>query len=209
MRLNPRVNIGKKLSKWLDDEFLVAGNTTPFKIVLWAGDEEKETTISGNDIFYTLYHDYGNFHVYSAESLVDFMFDWNRFVRIHTHDFERMYTALTAIYNPIENYDKNSTITNNGSTGANPENPFVTRTYQVADDTVNNTGDSAFIPQNKVATEGKTDTSNTMTEHTHGNIGVTKSTELLGDTFRYSEEYLNLFKRIVHDCVNTCTYMVE
>ena len=195
MRLNPRVNIGEKLSKWLDDEFTVAGNTTPFKIVLWAGDSEKETTISGNDIFYTLYHDYGNFHAYSAESLVDFMFDWNRFVRIHTHDFERMYTALTAIYNPIENYDKNSTITNNGSTGANPENPFVTRTYQVADDTVNNTGDSAFIPQNKVATEGKTDTSNTMTEHTHGNIGVTKSSDMVRDEIALRTQY-NLIETI-------------
>lgn len=194
MRLNPRVNIGEKLSKWLDAEFEVAGNTTPFKIVLWAG-AENETEISGTDIYYTLYHDYGNFHVYSAESLVDFMFDWNRFVRIHAHDFERMYTALTEIYNPIENYDKHSVITNNGSTGANPENPFVTRTYQVADDTVNNNGDSAFIPQNKVATEGKTDTSNTMTEHTHGNIGVTKSSDMVRDEIALRTQY-NLIETI-------------
>ena len=195
MRLNPRVTIGEKLSKWLNEEFLISGNTDHFNIVLWYGDTEKETTISGNDIFYTLMHDYANFHVYSAESLVDFMFDWNRFVRIHTHDFERMYTALTAIYNPIENYDKNSTITNNGSTGANPENPFITRTYQVADDTVNNNGDSAFIPQNKVATEGKTDTSNTMTEHTHGNIGVTKSSDMVRDEIALRTQY-NLIETI-------------
>lgn len=178
MRLKPRVYIGEKLSKWLNEEFTLTGNTSHFNITLWSGDE-KETTLSGTDIFYTLLHDYGNFHCYSSETLVDFMFDWNRFVRIHTHDFERIYTALTTMYNPLENYDKNSTITNNGSTGANPESPFTTRSYQVSDDTVNAAGDAAFIPQTKVTTNGKTDTSNTMVEHTHGNIGVTKSTDMV------------------------------
>lgn len=194
MRLFPRPQIGKPLEHWLNEEFTLTGNTNHFKITLFAN-TEKETVLSGDDIFYTLMHDYSKFHAYSAETLVDFMYDWNRFVRIHTHDFERMYTALTAIYNPIENYDKNSTITNNGSTGANPQNPFVTRTYQVADDTVNNTGDSAFIPQNKVATEGKTDTSNTMTEHTHGNIGVTKSSDMVRDEIALRTQY-NLIETI-------------
>lgn len=188
MRLYPRPKIGETLEHWLNEEFTLTGNTTPFKITLFAN-SENETILSGDDIFYTLMHDYSKFHVYSAETLVDFMYDWNRFVRIHTHDFERMYTALTAMYNPIENYDKNSTITNNGSTGSNPENPFVTRTYQVADDTVNNSGDSAFLPQNKVATEGKTDTSNTMTEHTHGNIGITKSSDMVRDEIALRTQY--------------------
>lgn len=194
MRLFPRPQIGKPLEHWLNEEFTLTGNTNHFKITLFAN-AENETILSGDDIFYTLMHDYSKFHVYSAETLVDFMFDWNRFVRIHTHDFERMYTALTAEYNPIENYDKNSTITNNGSTGANPEKPFVTRTYQVADDTVNNNGDSAFIPQNKVATEGKTDTTNTMNEHTHGNIGVTKSSDMVRDEVTLRTQY-NLIETI-------------
>ena len=188
MRLKPRVEIGEKLTKWLHDEIVLVGNTNGFNIVLFSG-KDNETTLSGDDIYYTLLHDYGNFNAYSAENLVDFMYNWNRFVRLHTHDFERMYTALTTIYNPIENYDKNSTITNNGSTGANPEKPFVTRTYQVADDTVNKNGDSAFIPQNKVATEGKTDTSNIMTEHTHGNIGVTKSSDMVRDEIALRTQY--------------------
>lgn len=194
MRLYPRPKIGETLEHWLNEEFTLTGNTTPFKITLFAN-SENETILRGDDIFYTLMHDYSNFHVYSAESLVDFMFEWNRFVRIHTHDFERMYTALTTIYNPIENYDKYSDITNNGSTGANPQNPFVTRTYQVADDTVNNNGDLAFIPQNKFATEGKTDTSNTMNEHTHGNIGVTKSSDMVRDEIALRTQY-NLIESI-------------
>lgn len=142
---------------------------------------ENEVVISGFDIAHTLLHDYAHFRAYSVESYVDWIFEWTRFVRIHAHDLERIYTALYTEYAPLENYDKNSTITNNGSTGANSENPFTTRLYQVSDDTVNNTGDSAFIPQTKTTSEGKTDTSNTTVEHTHGNIGVTKSTDMLRD----------------------------
>lgn len=194
MRLYPRPNIGETLEHWLNEEMTLTGNTNHFKITLFAN-AENETVISGNDIFYTLMHDYSKFHVYSAETLVDFMFDWNRFVRIHTHDFERMYTALMSEYNPIENYDKHSEITNNGSTGANASTPFTTRTYQVSDDTVNNSGDSAFIPQTKVSTEGKTDTSNTMNEHTHGNIGVTKSSDMVRDEIALRTQY-NLIESI-------------
>lgn len=94
-----------------------------------------------------------------------------------------------------------------------------TTTYnQVKDSTSfnNRTDTTAYNNITDKTTYGKTDTNTKNlddTEHIarrrYGNIGITKSTELLGDTFRYSEEYLNLFKRIVHDCVNTCTYMVE
>lgn len=194
MRLYPRPQIGETLEHWLNEEFLLTGNTNHFKITLFAN-SENETVLSGDDIFYTLMHDYSKFHVYSAETLVDFMFDWNRFVRIHTHDFERMYTALMAEYNPIENYDKHSEIINNGSTGANSNEPFTTRTYQVSDDTVNKSGDNAFIPQTKVSTEGKTDTSNTMNEHTHGNIGVTKSSDMVRDEIALRTQY-NLIESI-------------
>ena len=43
----------------------------------------------------------------------------------------------------------------------------------------------------------------------YGNIGVTKATDLGADTFRYADEFLDLLKKITHDLVNTCTYMVE
>lgn len=194
MRLYPRPNIGETLEHWLNEEMTLTGNTNHFKITLF-DNAENETVISGDDIFYTLMHDYSKFHVYSAETLIDFMFDWNRFVRIHTHDFERMYTALMSDYNPIENYDKHSEITNNGSTGANADSPFTTRTYQVSDDTVNETGDGAFIPQTKVSTEGKTDTSNTMNEHTHGNIGVVQSTDMVRNEIALRTQY-NLIESI-------------
>lgn len=195
MHIIPRPNNHnyKTLNYWIMLDRSVSTDDN-FKITLFP-DTEKKVEIDGLTITDTLDHDYGSYLVYKCENHTDFIYEWNRFVTIHQHDFERMYTALYAEYNPIENYDKNSTITNNGSTGANPENPFVTRTYQVADDTVNNNGDSAFIPQNKVATEGKTDTSNTMTEHTHGNIGVTKSSDMVRDEVALRAQY-NLIETI-------------
>lgn len=175
--LNPNL---KTVEYWVDQTPDSESWTDIYNITLFRG-KENETTISGYDLVHTLLHDYGHFYAYSVESYVDWVFNWERFCRIHLHDFERIYTALFTDYAPLENYDKNSTIENNGSTGANAENPFTTRLYQVSDDTVNNSGDSAFIPQTKTTSEGKTDTNNTMTEHTHGNIGVTKSTDMLRD----------------------------
>lgn len=94
-----------------------------------------------------------------------------------------------------------------------------TTTYNQVKDEQSFTGRKDKTTFNNVTdktTYGRTDTNTKNlddTEHIEhrrfGNIGITKSTELLGDTFRYAEEYLGLFKRIVHDCVNTCTYMVE
>lgn len=43
----------------------------------------------------------------------------------------------------------------------------------------------------------------------YGNIGVTKSSELLVDSMREAELTGNFIYQVVHDCVNTCTYMVE
>lgn len=43
-----------------------------------------------------------------------------------------------------------------------------------------------------------------------GNIGVTKSSELLKDTLDlYTNELMDFIKLVVRDCVNTCTYGVE
>ena len=43
----------------------------------------------------------------------------------------------------------------------------------------------------------------------YGNIGVTKSSELLLSSLEESEITGSFIYRVVHDCVNSCTYMVE
>lgn len=172
-----------------------------FAIVLFSGDTEKETTFSGELIARTLLHDFGGFYAYSCDTVVDFMYEWTRFKQLHTHDFERIYTALYADYSPIENYDKFSVIDNEGSTGSDAENPVTVSMKQVTDDTVNSTGDAAYIPQGQTITTGKNEVNNTMTEHTHGNIGVTKATDMIFDEIKL---------RVQNNMVNTiCNMFAE
>ena len=175
----PALKNRKTFSEWVD-ALVDAGSfsTDFFKIVLFSG-KDNETEISGYDIMYTMLHDYGNFTCYSAETAVDFAFDWQRFVRIHTHDFERMYTALYAEYNPIENYNKISTIEDDGETGAPSAEPITSIIEQVADDTVST--QNPYIPQNRTTSYGKTKNNNTRTENTHGNIGVMTNQSMISD----------------------------
>ena len=59
------------------------------------------------------------------------------------------------------------------------------------------------------------DTKNLTDKHVEmqirqGNIGVTKSSELLMDTLDlYTNELMDFIKLVVRECVNTCTYSVE
>lgn len=176
MHIYPRPHDTMKTCEhWISEEIALTGNFSHFAINLFSGDDT--VTLSGDQIGRTLLHDYGNFLAYSCETLVDFMFEFTRFTQIHKHDFERIYTALTTLYNPLENYDKHSTITDDGETGAPETAPLVTTIDQVADDTVSTA--NPYIPQNKTTSHGKTENNNTRTEHTHGNIGVTKSTDMI------------------------------
>lgn len=167
----------RTLNYWiaLDKSIAITDN---FKITLFPG-TENAVEIDGDDITDTLDHDYGNYTVIKCENHTDFLFEWNRFVRIHQHDFERMYTALYAEYNPIENYNKNSTIVDDGETGATAAAPITSIIEQVADDTV--TSENPYIPQNKTQSYGKTENNNTRTENTHGNIGVMTNQAMITD----------------------------
>ena len=167
----------KTLNYWITwDRELAIENT--FDLTLFE-DAENETTIDGELIENTLDHDYGNFTMYKCESYAQFIAEWERFRGVHMHDFERMYTALYKNYDPLENYDKHSLIVDDGETGAPSSAPLISLGYQVADDTVNS--QTPYIPENKAETYGKTEIDNERTEYTHGNIGVTKSTDMLRD----------------------------
>lgn len=168
--------------------------TDIYNIVLFRN-KENETTISGYDIIHTMLHDYGHFLAYSVTSYVEWVFEWERFCRIHTHDFERIYTALYTDYAPLENYNKTSTITDSGSDGAkDAAHAIISTIEQVADDTVSTA--SPYIPQNKTTTYGKTEHDNTRTENMHGNIGVTTSMTMLTEELNGRLKY-NMIETIV------------
>lgn len=48
-----------------------------------------------------------------------------------------------------------------------------------------------------------------ITRRRYGNIGVTKSSELLIDSMKEADITGGFIFKVVHDCVNTCTYLVE
>ncbi len=167
--------------------------------MLFLGDTEKETTFSGELIARTLLHDFGGFFAYSCDTVVDFMYEWSRCKQLHTHDFERIYTALYADYSPIENYDKYSVIENEGSTGSNAENPVTVSVSQVTDDTI--ATQTPYLPQGQTVTTGKNEIEGTTTEHTHGNIGVVKATDMIFDEIKL---------RVQNNMVNTiCNMFAE
>ena len=187
----------KTLDHWLQLDTSVAPNNT-FNLTLFSG-KENETTRDGELIENTLNHNYGRFTVYNIESYSEFVAEWTRFKSVHLHEFERMYTALYTDYNPIENYDKHSEIVDDGETGAPSNSPITANMYQVSDDTVN--AQSPFIPQGKTETSGKTEIDNTRTEHTHGNIGITKSTDMVMDEInaRIQYDFVNIVCRMFAD----------
>lgn len=94
-----------------------------------------------------------------------------------------------------------------------------TTTYNSVADTTAFTGRKDKTTYNNVqdkTTYGRVDTNSKdlhdvehIERRRYGNIGVTKATDLGADAFRYADEYLDLMKKICHDLVNTCTYMVE
>lgn len=175
----------KTLNYWITwDKELAIENT--FDIALFA-DTDDAVTLDGELIENTLDKDYGSFTFYKCESYAQFVTEVARFISVHTRDFERMYTALYKDYDPLENYDKHSTITDDGETGAPYSAPITSLGYQVADDTVNT--QTPYIPETKAETYGKTETDNERTEYTHGNIGVTKSTDMLRDEVETRIQY--------------------
>lgn len=187
----------RTLSHWIALDRSIS-TTDTFKITLFPG-TENAVEISGDDISDTLDHDLGNYTVIKCENHTDFIFEWTRFVRIHQHDFERIYTALYAEYNPIENYNKNSTITDDGETGAPSNSPIISTIEQVADDTVST--ETPYIPQNRTTSYGKTENNNTRTELTHGNIGVMTNQSMITDeiTMRLHYNMVNIICRAYAD----------
>ena len=83
--------------------------------------------------------------------------------------FAKMWATVTAEYNPIENYDRHSTIERNvsgasDSTSVGAQTSFNSGTFA---DTDKSTGESASTGEEHA------------TDYTHGNIGVTSSQELI------------------------------
>ena len=66
--------------------------------------------ISGKDILDAIKHKYGSFYFAHVNDKYDLQVKWTEFKTIYSETIARVNTALTSDYNPLENYNKDSTI---------------------------------------------------------------------------------------------------
>lgn len=110
----------------------------------------------------------------------------------------RKYKALTLEYNPIENYERNETITEtinengNGTQSGNAEEDVKNATYDGALATANKQ-----INDNELNSEYANKHDRTYNNFTHGNIGVTTSQQMLEQEMNIAD--YNIYDIIIDD----------
>ena len=187
---------------YLDNDTAYSG------LALTVGTGDDSTTISAGDIMecFSNYLSW-SFYGYYDESYTDaqrFMYRWNNFKSLRNASWDRMAYALLAEYNPIENYDKHGSITT--------KNPLVETEVTIASRTNSDVIASKTIHDKETSMDsttpleasqtvsdgftdthtlgGGTDTTKVkahnveIVDETHGNIGITKSSELAQDEIR-------------------------
>lgn len=127
-------------------------------------------TIAGNDFLNALLLYYSFFHFVHIKNETDFTNYFNIFKSYNIENMNRLYFALYKTYNPVENYDKHSTITNT------PNKNGVDMTTENKD-----LIETTMTKTNEVTVHGNRDLQGETVEYTHGNIGTTKSTDMVND----------------------------
>lgn len=123
------------------------------------------------------------------------------FCASHFYKWERLYNTLNLEYNPIENYDRMETWTDEGEAGTSG-----TQTNDLL--AVNSAApfnETELLPRESntdtgtVGTVGESSFSNEHTGRTHGNIGVTTTQEMIAQERRVAE--FNLYRLIAGDFI--------
>lgn len=127
-------------------------------------------TIVGNDFLNALLFHYSFFRFVHIKDETDFTNYFNLFKAYNIENMNRLYFALYKTYNPVENYDTHSTITN-------------TPNKNGVDMTTENKEliETSMTTTNEVIVHGKSDLQGETIEHTHGNKGITKLTDMIND----------------------------
>lgn len=116
----------------------------------------------------------------------------------YSDNIHRIYLALNAEYNPIENYDRKENVTdksngtsNSTSNGSGSSNETVTNNVSAYDTTAYQP-ESQNISSNNASNTSKSDLTSTNTnEHEayiHGNIGVTTNQQMINEELKLRTE---------------------
>lgn len=152
-------------------------------------------------------------NVFGGDDVEHFDKAWKGFILNNAENFQRIFNTLIKEYDPLANYDKNSTITTDyegketNSTGyngtetvnyTNPADGYEDTTEKYVSPENNETFYSSDKMVNKMghrddnttrSFDGREDTTektfdgrkDTVTEHTSGNIGTTRTQDMLAD----------------------------
>lgn len=131
-----------------------------------------DTLISSEIILGALQQKYGSFEIMHGDDTESRIVYWENFVARYIHAFKRIYDTLATEYLPLENYDKISEITTNGNSSLQSSSENTAQATTEESQTWRNT-DKANGTSNTNGTS-----TNTTTEHTHGNIGVTTNAQM-------------------------------
>lgn len=138
--------------------------------------------VSGNTIKLTLKQLFGRFEIIHSDSTEETIGYWNNFKTVYRQSFIRMYEALTADYSPVENYSKISTISTVGNasstTNSNVTNKETTEDSATFHDTSYSDSDNTT----------SANSNNTVTENTHGNIGVKSNMDFITEEINGRKE---------------------
>lgn len=168
--------IVSSLTKPTLSEILSDAESNTLNITVNIGTPPVSTTVcTHDDILNRLKYTYGTFRCCHCDTWLEFKAYFNHFVSLNSHEIGRMYTALRAEYNPIENYNKSDITIASAS---------ATHSYDRADD-------SALQETGKIVSD-----STQLTNTVHGNIGVMTNQSMINDeiSMRIS---LNLTKIVV------------
>ena len=114
----------------------------------------------------------------------------------HENAFARMYAALTAIYNPIHNFDRNETWSDGENTQYSDSNTGNNARKVAGWNTDSPLTDSERIDSSNT-NSGSGAKQSTHTGHLYGNIGVTRTQEMIRDELSLRAE-MN-FYQVVSD----------
>lgn len=131
-----------------------------------------ETLIESNIIISLLKQKYGTYEVIHSDDNRDVLHYWDTFKSVNQNAFKRIYDTLAKQYDTMENYDKYSEIINANKATMTSAGDVVQQAT-TEDSAIWNNTDKSISNANTTS-----NSNNTMTEHTHGNIGVTTNSQM-------------------------------
>lgn len=144
--------------------------------------KDSQVIVSGNTIKLTLKQLFGNFEIIHSDSTEEIIGYWNNFKTVYRQSFIRMYDALTAEYSPVENYSKISTISTVGNATSSSSSNITNKETTEDSATFH---DTSFSDSDNTVNANST---NTVTENTHGNIGVKSNMDFITEEIKGRSE---------------------